>query len=119
MNKICICRDIYRALSELELELEAHFHVSTNEAMLLCCLSQGTLSASQLAERCSMGCSHTSKIIRQVESKGLIYRELGDSDKRQMYFSLTEEGQGLLAQIERQPIQIPELLQPVFERDTI
>lgn len=58
--------------------------------------------------------SNTSKVIRSVEDKGYIERNLGDCDKRQMYFSLTAEGKKILKEMECCNIEIPELLRSVL-----
>ena len=58
--------------------------------------------------------SNTSKVIRSVEDKGYVERNLGDSDKRQMYFSLTAEGKKILKEMECCNIEIPELLRSVL-----
>ena len=49
-----------------------------------------------------------------VEDKGYIERNLGDCDKRQMYFSLTAEGKKILKEMECCNIEIPELLRSVL-----
>lgn len=43
-----------------------------------------------------------------------VERNLGDSDKRQMYFSLTAEGKKILKEMECCNIEIPELLRSVL-----
>ena len=54
-----------------------------------------------------------SKVIKSVEDKGLVDRVLGDKDKRQMYFSLSEEGKKRLSSIKCDRVEIPELLKNV------
>ena len=61
----------------------------------------------------NLTCSNTSKVIRSVEDKGLIERVLGEKDRRQMYFILTDEGRRKLEEIENEQIEIPELLQSI------
>jgi DNA-binding MarR family transcriptional regulator len=84
-----------------------------NEGMVLCCLKSGSLSSGEIAEMMNLTCSNTSKVIRSVEDKGLIERVLGEKDRRQMYFILTDEGRRKLEEIENEQIEIPELLQPI------
>lgn len=95
MNTICKMRDIYKALSIFETAFEEVYGISLNEAMVLCALREAgkEITSTAIAERTEMAPSHTSKVIRAVEDKGLIRRALGEVDKRQMYFSLTEAGQ--------------------------
>lgn len=118
MKSICVMRELYKALENYEKEFEDIFGISLNEAMALCSLSQEQpeLSASEIAEKTGMSPSHTSKVIRCIEEKKLIDRALGKTDKRQMYFSLTEDGKERLQQISCREIEIPEILRPVFEK---
>lgn len=87
-------RDIYKALAGFEAQFEEVYGLSLNEAMILCALqeAQKEMTSTDLSARTEMGTSHTSKVIRTVEEKGLIKRALGETDKRQMYFSLTPKG---------------------------
>lgn len=120
MNTICVIRNIYNALYQFESEFEYIYGLSINEAMLLCAVEQsdGTITSSALAERTGMAPSHTSKVIRTVEEKGLIARSLGASDKRQMYFSLTPQGKDFLKEINLEKVEVPELLKP-FVKETL
>ena len=88
MNTICKMRDIYKALSIFETAFEEVYGISLNEAMVLCALREAgkEITSTAIAERTEMAPSHTSKVIRAVEDKGLIRRALGEVDKRQMYF---------------------------------
>ena len=95
METLCKIRDLYRAIAEFETRFEKVHHLCLNEGMLLCCLSK-------------------KKVIRSVEDKGYVERNLGDSDKRQMYFSLTAEGKKILKEMECCNIEIPELLRSVL-----
>ena len=77
-------RELFKALSELETRLMEQYGVSLNEAMALCCIGGDTLTASVISENTGLSASHTSKVIRSIEEKELIVRNLGDKDKRQM-----------------------------------
>lgn len=46
--------------------------------------------------------------------KGLIERILGDDDKRQMYFSLTQEGERCLKELECCDVEIPDVLKKIL-----
>ena len=61
--------------------------------MVLCALREAgkEITSTAIAERTEMAPSHTSKVIRAVEDKGLIRRALGEVDKRQMYFASKRE----------------------------
>ncbi|MEF9932397.1 MAG: MarR family transcriptional regulator, partial [Bacteroidales bacterium] len=92
-NKLCKIRDIYRVIQEFEQEFEKEYNMSLNEGMLLCILSKIKIASSgDLAKELGLTCSNTSKVIKSVEKKEFIKRVIGNNDKRQMYFSLTNEG---------------------------
>ena len=101
METLCKIRDLYRAIAEFETRFEKVHHLCLNEGMLLCCLSKKKrLSSGEIAGLLGLTNSNTSKVIRSVEDKGYVERNLGDSDKRQMYFSLTAEGKKILKEME-------------------
>ena len=97
-------RELFKALSELEANLIEQHGVSLNEAMALCCIGGDRLTA-----------SHTSKVIRSIEDKELIVRSLGDKDKRQMYFTLSDKGKICLNQLKENEIEVPKMLKPLFK----
>ena len=107
-------RELFKALSELEANLIEQHVVSLNEAMALCCIGGDRLTASAISEHTGLSASHTSKVIRSVEKKGLIERILGDDDKRQMYFSLTQEGERCLKELECCDVEIPDVLKKIL-----
>ena len=116
MNTICKMRDIYKALSIFETAFEKVYGISLNEAMVLCALREAgkEITSTAIAERTEMAPSHTSKVIRAVEDKGLIRRALGEVDKRQMYFILTEAGKKRLNELDLDKVEIPEMLKPLI-----
>jgi Transcriptional regulators len=116
MKSICVMRDIYKAITTFETNFEKTHGLSLNEAMVLCLLKDTDegLTSTVIAEQTEMTPSHTSKVIRTVEKKGLIERAIGKVDKRQMCFSLTEEGKAKIETIYCEEIQIPELFRPLF-----
>lgn len=115
METICIMREIYKAIGTFESDFIKVHKVCINEAMVLCMLSDGKLSATEIAEKSSMTASHASKVIRSVEEKGLVDRGLGDRDKRQMYFCLTDKGRECLAGMKCGSVPVPDVLRPIFE----
>lgn len=115
MEKLCKIRDLQRAVSQFETALERKHGICLNEGMALCSLSKaGRLSCGELAGILGLTPSNTSKVLRSVEDKGYINRELGTEDKRQMYFSLTDEGRRLLGSVNCEEIETPELLKTLF-----
>lgn len=111
MDKLCRIRDLYRSIVEFESSFEKSYNLCLNEGMLLCSLSRKEpLSSGEMAELLGLTTSNMSKVIRSVESKSLVQRVLGEKDKRQMYFTLTEAGKQRLQSIKSSPIDMPELL---------
>ena len=98
-------RELFKALSELETRLMEQYGVSLNEAMALCCIGGDTLTASVISENTGLSASHTSKVIRSIEEKELIVRNLGDKDKRQMHFTLSDKGHECLEALKANEIE--------------
>lgn len=115
VRTLCQIRDIYRSIAEFEMGFQEKFDMCLNEGMLLCSLNKQTYSSSEIAEVLGLSNSNTSKVIKQVEKKGLIERIIGKDDKRQMYFSLTEAGKKRLTSIKCSDFEIPTLLQSVIK----
>ncbi|MEG1607290.1 MAG: MarR family transcriptional regulator [Mucinivorans sp.] len=114
METLCKIRDLYRSLAHYEAEFQKRYNLCLNEGMLLCSLSQNErLCSGQIAEFLGLTTSNASKVILSVEKKGYIERILGSSDKRQMYFSLTEQGKAVLAEIKCTTIELPAPLQAI------
>lgn len=99
----------------LKTNFSKRHELSLNEGMVLCCLKDGKLSSGAIAEEMNLTCSNTSKVIKSVEERGYIERILGESDKRQMYFVLTEAGKQKLSDIVTESVDIPEILQPIVK----
>ena len=99
-------RDLYRSLALLETRLSETYGLSLNEE---------TVMAGVVVERTGLTASHASKMIRSVEEKGLLVRTLGEKDKRQMYFALTDKAKEKLEDIRKHGIEIPDLLLPFFQ----
>ena len=97
MEVLCKIRDIYRAIAEFEAQFEQAYGLSLNEGMLLCTLL-------------SRSASNASKVIRSVEGKELIVRQVGREDKRQMYFVPTPAGKELIGRIKAAHFDLPPLL---------
>lgn len=115
MDKLCKIRDLQRAVHQFESAFEKRYGICLNEGMTLCSLSKtGRLCPGELGELLGLTPSNTSKVLRSVENKGFVSRELGTRDKRQMYFSLTERGRQLLASVNCKAIETPEILKTLF-----
>lgn len=104
---LCRIRDIYRSINEFESQFQKLYNISLNEGMLLCTLEDSSLSSSDLAKNLSLSNSNTSKVIKSAEQKDLVSRNLGQQDKRQMYFCLTEKGKELIKKIKCSELEVP------------
>jgi DNA-binding MarR family transcriptional regulator len=106
MKKLCAIRDVCRALGEYEQDFLNVHTISLNEGMVLCSLKEKRLSSGEIAKQINLTCSNTSKLIRNIEDKGLIERVMGEEDRRQMYFSLTQKGFEMMNAIENDNIPL-------------
>lgn len=95
-------------MADYENRFQKKFNITLNEGLLLCSLRNGAISSGEIAQDLDLSCSNTSKVIRSVETKGFVQRALGDKDKRQMYFILTDEGKDMLKLLEKEEIQVPD-----------
>lgn len=111
-NTLCKIRDLYRAIAKFEHHFVEMYGISLNEGMVLCTLSDnGRQTSSEIAEALGLSASNASKVICSVEEKGLIIRQVGRDDKRQMNFVLTSVGQNYIIRIKEAEYQLPDLLE--------
>ena len=115
IRSLCVMKELFQALTVLENRLIDNYGVTLNEAMVLCSVGSETVSAGTIAECTGLAPSHLSKVIRSAEKKELLIRTMGSKDKRQMYFSLTSKAEERLNQIREQGLEIPQMLQALFE----
>lgn len=98
MEPICKIKDIYKTLYIFEKAFSDQHQITINEAMVLCCLKEGEAkTAGAICEFIGLSNSRVSKVITSVENKQLIHRFMNPADKRQMLFSLTEDGKNKVA----------------------
>ena len=111
MKTICAMRDVFKAMGNFETAFEKMYQITLNEAMILCALKEASDKVTATTE---LSPSHTSKMLRILEEKGLIVRSLGSEDRRQMYFHLTQLGKQRVTELELDKVEIPDLLKPLF-----
>ncbi|MEG1574672.1 MAG: MarR family transcriptional regulator [Bacteroidales bacterium] len=117
MEILCKIRDIQRAVYQFELNFENQYGICLNEGMALCTLfSTKELSSGELGKLLGLSASNTSKVIRSIESKGLVERVIGSEDKRQMYFFISPKGCALLSEIKSAEIQLPLLIRQLTDK---
>lgn len=116
MEILCKMREIYRAIGEVEEQIDKLYGISLNEGMLLCCLRKTTsMCASDIAQQLGLTMSNTSKVIRSVEEKGFVVRDLNKEDKRKMFFTLTDSGKEVIEGVSVNNIDIPNELMLIFK----
>lgn len=117
MEILCKMREIYRAIADVEEQIEKTYGISLNEGMLLCCLRKNTsMCASDIAQQLGLTMSNTSKVIKSVEDKEFVIRDLNKDDKRKMFFTLTDKGRKKVESISIDNIEIPKELSTVFNK---
>ena len=118
MELICQIKDIYKALYSFEKEFADKNQLTINEAMLLCCMKdEKPRSANEIAEFIGLSNSRVSKIITTVEQKGWIVRSMGEVDRRQMIFSLSEEGKAKIKSMKKIKITLNKVLSKLIENE--
>lgn len=114
MNCIYTLKNIYKVINQCEKEFASKYGLSLNEAIVLCSLDGKTLCASEIAENSDLQCSQTSKILKSLEDKNLIERTLGKTDKRNMFFMLSQKGHSILQSIKIFQPDMPEEVKSLF-----
>jgi DNA-binding MarR family transcriptional regulator len=110
MEPICKLKDIYKALYNFEKMFSEKNGITINEGMILCCLKDGKPhAANEICDFIGLSHSRVSRVINAVESKGYIIRKIGTADKRQMIFTLSEEGKKKVKKMMKQEMNFSEL----------
>lgn len=110
-------RDLVRAMSELESSLEDGYGITLNEAMSMCAIGEETVTAGTVVNRTGLKAPHVSKVLRSIEKKGMVTRNFGDCDKRQICFSLTGKAKDCLSRLRSEGIAVPDLIGSIFAED--
>lgn len=111
MEEICKIKDMFKVLYSYEKQFLKVTGITINEGALLCCLKDGKpKSANELREFIGLSTSRVSRIIQGLEEKGYITREMGSSDKRQMFFSMTKAGRNKVKEMSAHNIETTDLL---------
>lgn len=113
-TKLCLLRDIFRAVREFEISFQEKYDLCLNEGMAICSLRYGQMSSSDLAEKLGLSASNMSKVIKSVEDKGLVVRKMGKEDKRQMYFVLSNQGTEKLHELCAEEPHIDSVLESIY-----
>lgn len=109
MQNFCKLKEIYRLVQELEKSIfEAH-NLSANECMALCKLNSGCSTPAGLIELLGQSKPRISKVLSGLEKKEFITRQIDLTDKRKIYFVLTDLGRKKAHEVENTNIVIPEV----------
>lgn len=118
MDKLCRIRDLERAVMRFEADFEAHFGLSLNDGMTLCTLAQHEkMCPGDLGEALGLTASNMSKVLRSLETRGYVAREMCCKDRRQFFYSLTGQGRSRLATLDYNLIDLPEPLRRWLETE--
>lgn len=110
-SNLCKIRNLYRAIAEMEMQLERTFGLNINEAMLLCLINERKeLLSGEIADELRLSRSNTSKVIVAMEKGGFVRRHSDKEDSRRQCFRLTREGEKMLAGIHCCDVCIPEII---------
>lgn len=108
---ICQIRDLINAIAIFENSFAEQYGLNIHEAMLLCFLMENSpLTGTEIAEKLGFKTSHSSKTIRKAEDNGWIVRAFGETDRRQVLFSLSAKGQEKIIALKAAEIELPTLL---------
>ncbi len=114
ITSICMMRDLVVALQGLEDQLLSLHGVGLNEAMALCAIAGECVPSTEIAQRIGQRAPNTSKILSTLVRKGLATGESTRSDKRKSLYRITPAGLMLLGRLKASPLDIPELLRPIY-----
>lgn len=116
MEEICRLKDIYKALYLFEKEFSEKNGITINEGMVLCCLKDGKpKAANELCDFIGLSNSRVSRVINTVENKGLIVRQMGTNDKRQMIFTLSDTGKEKVREMSGQNLNMSLLKERILK----
>lgn len=115
MKTLCALQNLTLALENYEKEFQTVHGLSLKEGMLLCCISEQQLTASDIATKIDLTNSNCSKVIKSAEQKGFIERSFGKEDKRNMFFILTQIGKEKLIEINLDQVPTPNVLKQFIE----
>lgn len=115
MKTLCALQSLIIALETYEKDFQITYGLSLKEGMLLCCISEQQLTASDIACKIDLTNSNCSKVIKSTEQKGLIERSFGTEDKRNMFFALTSPGKAKMSEIYLEELSVPDVLKRIID----
>lgn len=121
MEPICRIKEIYKTLYQFERIFSERHGLTINEAMVLCCLKDGhPRTAGMLCDFVGLSNPRVSKVITAAEGKGFLLRTISPHDRRQMLFSLSDQGYAKIRQMQQAAMGFNELFArlKVFTEET-
>ncbi len=116
MESLCKIRDLYRAIYDFENYFEKKYNLSLNEGMLLCCLKDSDrITSGEIASSLNLSGPNTSKLIKLIESKGLMSRYIDENDRRLTLLQITPKGVEKIKSIKCDQIEIPEIIKAAIK----
>lgn len=95
----CQIKQTLRGLQQLEIQLKKTHNLSLDDAIVLCSLSKGCDCQGNIAGETGLTPTQASRVLARLEEKRLIERSIGENDKRQMVFSLSDQGRTMLQEV--------------------
>ena len=96
-HTLCIIHSIQQAVRAYEETLKEKIGISLNEGLCLCALQKGINGPALIAGQLALSPSRLSKILDDMEIKGLITRSITRDNRRNITVVVTEKGNELLA----------------------
>ena len=106
---------IVSLLNRLDERLKDAQSVGLSEAVVLNALGRGIPSPSEIAAATGIGASNLSRLLKALEERGLVERNIDDKDKRRFRFALTPAGHETLVAVEGSRLEVPKELLGAYE----
>lgn len=91
-------RQILRATENYARKLSRETGLTASQLLLLQVLDErGETTAGQIASHMGITQATTTSLLHKLEARGLVHRQRGDTDRRQVWLTLTEDGRAKLA----------------------
>lgn len=100
MKDLCQVKDVLATIVQLEARIRRETGLSLNQALVLCCLSQCSLTPTQLAAQLRIPVPSLSRLLGTLVGRQLTIRHPSQDDARQTLVSLTPSGQLVAARLQ-------------------
>ena len=115
---MCRLRDVYRAIAQVETQMENLYGLNLNETMLLCNLmSEQDMTVGTIAQNLGIAQPNASKIISSLEKKHFLRRRVDKNDKRVVHYLLSQKGMEKMKEVDCDNLDLPPLLEEILDRN--